>query len=98
MIAPFWHDFDPSRGGNIYYRQTADPHVTQSFYMLLNNISSQENATVTNIVIATWDGVPPFTGLSPFTGIYVDSSQFNTLQVILAGDGISKSLLCSFPL
>lgn len=88
MIAPFWHDFDLSRGGNIYYHQTADSHVVQSLNtLLLNNSLSLNNITMTNMIIATWDRVPPF----GFQSSYL----LNTLQVVLAaaaaGDGTTVS-------
>lgn len=85
MIALFWHDFDPSRGGTIYYRQTSDSHVIQSLYFLLlnNTVASSLNINTSitngNIVIVTWDRVPPFFRSHNYT--------INTLQVILAGDG-----------
>ena len=76
MIAPFWHDFDLSRGGNIYYRQTADSHAIQSLNtLLLNNSLSLNNITMTNMIIATWDRVPPF----GFQSSYL----LNILQVVL---------------
>ena len=101
MIAPFWHDFDPSRGGNIYYRQTADFYVIQSFlnYIPLLNDStlSLNNITITNIVIATWDRVPayyrhPYIFYDEIRSSYPSSyNNTVTLQVILAGDGTSVS-------
>ena len=84
LIAPFWRDFDLRQGGNIYYRQTADSYVIQSFHtLLLNNSVSLNNIAITNIMIATWDRVPPYGTRT--------SHPFNTLQVILAGDGTSAS-------
>ena len=88
LIAPFWHNFDLHRGGNIYYRQTADSYVIQSLYtLLLNNTLSLNGVTITNIIIATWDRVPPYTSLRTLQSSY----PLNTLQVILAGDGTSVS-------
>ena len=86
MIAPFWHDFNLYEGGNIYYRQTSDAYVIQSLYAMLlsNNTPSLNSILITNIIIATWDRVPPYGRLSSYP-------VHNTLQVVLAGDGTSVS-------
>ena len=66
LIAPFWHDFNPSIGGNIYYRQTNDPQQLQLYNTRLstalttNGLSNDFFPTL--LFIATWDQVPQFSG------------------------------------
>ena len=63
LIAPFWDDFDPRNGGNIYYRQTNDSDQLQMFhnnYTLFWKTDWQNNFYPTNLFIATWCQVPPY--------------------------------------
>ena len=64
LIAPFWDDFNPHIGGNIYYRQTNDFDQLQLFYnytsLLLDCEAEQNDCYPTHLYIATWDHVPPY--------------------------------------
>ena len=66
LIAPFWDDFNPRRGGMIYYRQTNDTDQLQLFYnysLLLKDDETENWAAdfyPTHLFIATWYQVPPF--------------------------------------
>ena len=84
MIAPYWHDFDLRKGGTIYYRQTAEYYLLQSFHTLLldNKVPDATIFDTANLVIVTWDVVPPY-GFS-YNGT-------NTLQAVLATDGANVS-------
>ena len=65
LIAPYWHDFDPSNGGSIYYRQTNDPQQLQLFHTRLNsalNTRRLSSFSPTLLFIATWDQVSQFSG------------------------------------
>ena len=78
LIAPFWTDFDPRKGGNIYYRQTAQPDILEQISFTTSHVSGFQFQP-TLAFIATWDGVPAFD--ARFQGLT------NTFQVILATDG-----------
>lgn len=64
LIAPFWDDFNPRRGGNIFYRQTNDSDQLYLFYNYTSLLMDCEAELVdcypTHLFIATWDHVPPF--------------------------------------
>lgn len=61
LIAPYWHDFDPSRRGTIYHRQTRDPALLQRIHTLLSNVDARDLSSFfpTQLFIATWDRVAP---------------------------------------
>ena len=90
LIAPYWHDFDPSCGGRIYYRQTAEYHLLQSFHTLLldKSVSDANNFNTSNLIIITWNAVPPFVGFGSNNCLY---NATNTFQAILATDGANMS-------
>jgi len=58
FIAPYWADFDTSRTGNTYYRQTTDPSLLGR---VTNEIRAAfpmyQDLTMTNMFIATWDSI-----------------------------------------
>ena len=63
LIAPFWDDFNPSRGGMIYYRQTNDSDQLELFLnytSLLGGDEVENDYNPTHLFVATWDRVPPF--------------------------------------
>ena len=65
LIAPFWHDFDPTVGGKIYYRQTNDPRQLQLYHTRLSTALTTKglsNFFPALLFIATWDQVPQFSG------------------------------------
>ena len=66
LIAPYWHDFDPTIGGAIYYRQTNDSQQLQLFHtrlsLALNAAGGLSNFSPTLLFIATWDQVPQYSG------------------------------------
>ena len=61
LVAPFWHDFDPTVGGIIYYRQTNDSQQLQLFRSLLTD-RGVSSFFPTLLFIATWDQVPQYAG------------------------------------
>jgi len=61
IIAPYWIDVDTRGTGDIYYRQTTNPSLlarTTSEIRAAFPIS--QNATITNLLIVTWDRVGYF--------------------------------------
>ena len=62
LIAPFWTDFNPSAGGNIYYRQTNDSDLLQAVESVVQDSDNEDlnSFSPTHLFIATWDEVPPF--------------------------------------
>ena len=62
LIAPYWHDIDIRFEGSVYYRQTADPSLLARSRHYLTGITPYDFIP-TNILIVTWDRVPPFTGI-----------------------------------
>ena len=78
LIAPFWADFDLRRGGDVYYRQTAQRDILEQIAFFGSRAGGfQFQPTLAFIV--TWDGVPAFN--RRFQGLT------NTFQAILATDG-----------
>ena len=61
LIAPFWHNINILAGGNVYYRQTADPELITISCQLLQtfNITPPLYAPI-NLLIVTWERVVPF--------------------------------------
>lgn len=78
LIAPFWADFDLRKGGDVYYRVTANPDILQQISLTVPVASGFQFAP-TLAFIATWASVPAFDGR--FQGLT------NTFQVILATNG-----------
>ena len=67
LIAPFWHDFGPYLGGNIYYRQTNDSQLLQLYHTRLSTALATKdlgNFFPTLLFTATWDQVAQFSGLA----------------------------------
>ena len=66
LIAPFWHDFDPRRGGRIYYRQTNQSDQLRVLHQLVECspqcTGEPTDFYPTQLFIATWDQVPQFGG------------------------------------
>ena len=65
LIAPYWHDFDPTVGGSIYYRQIIDTQQLQLFQTCLSsalNAAGLSNFSPALLFIATWDQVPQYSG------------------------------------
>ena len=60
LIAPFWHDFNPSNGGTISYRLTNDPQLLQLVHDNIQNFLSVDDFFPTILFITTWDRVAPF--------------------------------------
>ena len=65
LIAPFWDDFNPRRGGMIYYRQINDTDQLQHFYynyslLLKDGETEKDDFYPTHLFIATWYQVPPY--------------------------------------
>lgn len=61
LIALFWHDINIIAGGNIYYRQTADPELIDiSRKLLLIFDITPPNYAPINLLIVTWERVAPF--------------------------------------
>ena len=59
LIAPYWENFDLSRGGNVFYRQTSNTTLLQRVQELLQeSIPSASSFLPTTLFIATWDRVP----------------------------------------
>ena len=85
LIAPFWYDFNPMRGGNIYYRQTEEYSLCRSFHALLTDHSNVPNPC--NLVIVTWDAVSPYDHTLDGT---------NTFQVVLATNGVRNTSYVAF--
>ena len=58
-ISPYWENFDTSRNGRIYYRNTADITLLRRAQFSLQDIfPSARDFFPSNLFIATWDGVP----------------------------------------
>ena len=54
VITPFWHDVNTENGGEIFYRQTADPELLDALNALLPNFEP------TLLFITTWSRVAPY--------------------------------------
>ena len=91
LIAPFWHDIDTRRGGNIYYRLSdniftlAEAH---SYLISLYSIDDPDSPNLLNfypssIFISTWDKVPVYESSIK----NASQSLFNTFQVALVTNG-----------
>ena len=58
LIAPYWDNFDLSRGGNLFYRQTSNTTLLQRVQDLLQeSLPSASSFFPTTLFIATWDRV-----------------------------------------
>ena len=64
IIAPFWFDFDSTKGGDISYRQTTDSQLLQRVSSLVQGVYDEELVDFhpTQLFIATWYQVAPFFG------------------------------------
>ena len=65
LIAPFWYDLNPQRGGNISYRQTNDSITLQDVHSLLSgldDVTEFSDFYPTSLFIATWYQVEPIDG------------------------------------
>ena len=65
LVAPFWHDFNPGVGGNIYYRQTNDLQLLQFYHIRLSTALATkdlDNFFPALLFIATWDQVAQYSG------------------------------------
>ena len=63
LVAPFWHDFNPSRDGSISYRETNQSDELIRVHRLLLGFDIQ-NVNIgfypRQLFIATWNEVSPF--------------------------------------
>ena len=58
VIAPYWADVDARTVGNIFYRQTSEPSLlARATRELQSAFPTSSNATIKNLLIATWDAV-----------------------------------------
>ena len=58
IIAPYWADVDTRGTGDIYYRQTADPHLlARATSEIRAAFPLSQHVVITNLLIATWDRV-----------------------------------------
>ena len=65
LIAPFWEDVDINMFGNIFYRQTSSPTLLQRVHNELQQLfPSSGSFSPTTLLIATWDRVAQFIGVS----------------------------------
>ena len=65
LIAPYWHDFNPSISGRILYRLTGSANQLQMFddlYLSLDRGKDLPDLVPTVLFVATWDQVPQFNG------------------------------------
>ena len=77
LIAPFWDDFNPRRGGNISYRQTNDSDQLHLFYNYTSLVMDCETENYpTHLFIATWDQVPPYSYLPTVTEVCTKDPQY----------------------
>ena len=62
LIAPFWRDLNPSRGGSISYRQTNDSLELQRVHGLLSSLDVGDLVGFfpIQLFVVTWNQVPPF--------------------------------------
>ena len=79
LIAVFWEDFDPRKGGSIYYRQTTQRDILDQITVVIATVSPELQFQPNLAFIATWDGVAAFDA-----ELY---GHTNTFQVFLATDG-----------
>ena len=65
LIAPYWHDFNPRRGGHIYYRQTTDSQLLfHARFGLFLDARKLGDFFPTFLFITTWDEVRQYNGSS----------------------------------
>ena len=86
LIAPFYHDVNIERGGNIFYRQTSDPDFIASVIANASTLSLDDDLLdfkPTLLFIATWYRVAQFSEFEP---------DRNTFQVVLATDGETSAV------
>ena len=58
IIAPYWADVDTSGTGQIFYRQSTDPHlIARATSEIQAAFPASENVTIESLVIVTWDKV-----------------------------------------
>ena len=58
-ISPFWENFDTSRNGRIYYRNTTDiTLIRRAQYHLQDIFPSARGFLPSYLFIVTWDGAP----------------------------------------
>ena len=72
LIAPFWHDFDPSKGGQISYRLTNDSDQLLLLHRLLLGVdvdNIDKDFYPEQIFVATWDRVRPFRSAASDSGV-----------------------------
>ena len=64
VLAPFWSDVDPSRGGSVLYRETIDPVLlSRSAWEVSIAFPDLQSAfTPVSLFIATWFEVLPYRG------------------------------------
>ena len=66
LIAPFWHDIDVIKGGDIYYRQTSDTKLINMVHDHLVTFGITPQQFIPEyLLIVTWDRVAPFSFLIP---------------------------------
>ena len=59
LISPYWEDFETSRFGAVYYRNTTNPTLLRrAQYFLQDIFPSARNFFPSNLFLATWDNVP----------------------------------------
>ena len=62
LVAPFWHDFNPARGGSISYRQTNDSNQLLLVHRLLVGQTFADFYPVL-LFVTTWYQVPQYNGV-----------------------------------
>ena len=85
LIAPFWHDFDPTVAGRISYRQTNNTNQLNTVHQLFTTLDTGElrDFSPTHLFVATWDRVSQF----------ASSSEVNTMSCMYDCKGILAILL-----
>ena len=92
FIAPFDHDLDTTRNGNIYYRSTNIAQTLNQIGQEINSLkySNRTNYMPTNAFIVTWYTVPYYISLSTSSNVY------ESFQIILSTDGSNSFLTINY--
>ncbi|XP_065894648.1 sushi, nidogen and EGF-like domain-containing protein 1 [Dysidea avara] len=83
IVAPYWADVDTRGTGNVFYRQTTNSSLLARATSEIRT-AFQNNITITNLVIATWDAVGYFE---------INDDKTNSFQCVLATNGVESFVI-----
>ncbi|XP_065657056.1 protein mesh-like [Hydra vulgaris] len=91
-VATYWVDSDPSKGGNIFYKQTTNKTILRKISEeIKNRLVSYSKFNAEWALIVTFDQVRPFS-----CGCNTSCSSNITYQTILTSDGVNSFAIFNF--